>query len=60
MGMEASLSATLDEIRIRDERDSNRAVAPLLPAPDATIIDTSDMTIEAAVAAAVRVAGLAA
>jgi cytidylate kinase len=60
LGMDAGFSTTLDEIRIRDERDSNRAVAPLLPAPDATIIDTSDMTIEAAVAAAVRVAGLAA
>lgn len=60
LGMDAGFSTTLDEIRIRDERDSSRAVAPLLPAPDATIIDTSDMTIEAAVAAAVRVAGLAA
>ncbi len=60
LGMDAGFSTTLDEIRIRDERDSNRAVAPLLPAPDATIIDTSDMTIEAAVAAAVRVVELAA
>jgi cytidylate kinase len=60
LGMDASFSTTLDEIRIRDERDSNRALAPLLPAPDATIIDTSDMTIEAAVAAAVRVVELAA
>ncbi len=60
LGMDAGFSTTLDEIRIRDERDSSRAVAPLLPAPDATIIDTSDMTIEAAVAAAVRVVELAA
>ncbi len=60
LGMDAGFSTTLDEIRTRDERDSSRAVAPLLPAPDATIIDTSDMTIEAAVAAAVRVVELAA
>lgn len=60
LGVDTGFSTTLDEIRIRDERDSSRAVAPLLPAPDATIIDTSDMTIEAAVAAAVRVVELAA
>ncbi len=30
----------------RDQRDSSRSVAPLKPAPDAVVIDTSDMTIE--------------
>jgi CMP/dCMP kinase len=60
LGQDVSYSTTLDEIRRRDERDSNRAVAPLLPAPDATIIDTSDMTVEAAIAAAIQAAGSAA
>ncbi|SOC04559.1 cytidylate kinase [Rhodobacter sp. JA431] len=42
----------LAEVRARDERDMNRADAPLKPAEDAVQIDTSDMSIEAAVAAA--------
>lgn len=43
----------LAEIRLRDERDSQRAAAPLTQAPDAVMIDTSDMTIDQAVAAAI-------
>lgn len=57
-GKTVSLAATRDDIRIRDERDSNRAVAPLLPATDAKIIDTSDMTIEAAIAECIRLVEL--
>lgn len=34
------------DIRERDERDSKRAVSPLVPAADATIIDSTDMGIE--------------
>jgi cytidylate kinase len=30
----------------RDARDSGRAIAPLVPAPDARIVDTSDLTLE--------------
>ncbi len=56
-GQDVDFEAVLDDIRKRDERDSTRAVAPLLPAKDATILDTSDMTIEAAVAAAIRLVG---
>ncbi|HUG61390.1 MAG TPA: (d)CMP kinase, partial [Methylomirabilota bacterium] len=45
----------LAEVRERDERDSNRPVAPLRPAADAVVIDTSALTrddaFEAAVAA---------
>lgn len=59
LGKTVSLAATRDDIRIRDERDSNRAVAPLLPATDAKIIDTSDMTIEAAIAECIRLVELA-
>ena len=40
-------------MQARDARDSGRADAPLKPAPDAVRIDTSDMDIADAVAAAV-------
>jgi cytidylate kinase len=43
----------LAEIRARDARDRTRAAAPLVAAADAVVIDTSDMGIEEAVAAAV-------
>ncbi len=45
----------LADIRARDERDTNRAVAPLLPAHDAVIIDTSDMNREQAIARAMDI-----
>jgi len=45
-GFNASLPALIEDIRARDERDSNRAVAPLKPADDATMIDSTSMTIE--------------
>ncbi len=45
-GVGASLGEILDDIRVRDARDMNRAVAPLKPAPDAVILDTTQMTIE--------------
>ncbi|MFO0660723.1 MAG: (d)CMP kinase [Polyangiaceae bacterium] len=50
-GTEVSYEATLDDVRKRDEADSTRAVAPLKPAPDAEIIDTSTMSIEEVVKA---------
>jgi cytidylate kinase len=42
----------LAEVRERDARDMGRADAPLKPAADAVVIDTSDMAIDDAVAAA--------
>ena len=39
----------LEEIKLRDYNDSHRAVAPLKPADDAYILDSSDMPIEAVV-----------
>lgn len=42
----------LTEVKERDDRDMNRTDAPLRPAEDAVTIDTSEMTIEAAVDAA--------
>ncbi len=44
--------AILAEIVARDARDRSRAVAPLKPAPDARLLDTSDLDIDAAFAAA--------
>ncbi|WP_374291844.1 (d)CMP kinase [Paenirhodobacter enshiensis] len=43
----------LAEVRERDERDMNRADAPLRPAEDATRLDTSDLSIEEATARAI-------
>lgn len=41
-----TLSSLIDEIKARDERDTNRAVAPLKPATDALVIDSTSLTIE--------------
>lgn len=43
----------LTQVRERDARDMNRVEAPMRPAADATMIDTSDMSVEAAVAHAI-------
>ncbi|WP_188908088.1 (d)CMP kinase [Aureimonas endophytica] len=42
----------LAEVRARDARDAGRSVAPLKPAPDAHLLDTSEMDIDAAFRAA--------
>ena len=49
-GLDANLAQIIDDIRRRDERDMQRAVAPLKPAEDAHRIDTSCMTVEQVVA----------
>jgi len=48
-GSSASLSALSREIAERDARDSTRAVAPLIPAPDAELIDSTGLSIETVV-----------
>lgn len=53
-GVATNPGDVLAEVKSRDERDKTRAVAPLLPARDAIIIDTSQMSIEQALAAAIR------
>jgi cytidylate kinase len=53
-GESLSLDTVTQLIAERDSRDMNRAVAPLRPAHDAVLLDTSDLTIEEAVAAARR------
>ncbi|MBK5922826.1 cytidylate kinase [Rhodovulum sulfidophilum] len=53
-GIETSFEEVLAEMRERDARDSARATAPLRPAEDAVILDTSRLSIEAAVGAAIE------
>src|SRR5436309_7727987 len=54
-GQRADEAAILDDIQRRDERDRGRAVAPLKPASDAIELDTSNLDVEAAVAAAIGI-----
>jgi cytidylate kinase len=48
-GISVTMESLVRDIRERDERDKGRAAAPLKPAPDAVILDTTDLTIEAAI-----------
>jgi CMP/dCMP kinase len=52
-GMDVSFTDILSDIHARDERDMGRADAPLKPAEDALLLDTGDLTIGAAVQAAI-------
>lgn len=58
-GADVTFEAVLQDIRQRDDRDQNRPVAPLMAAPDAVTIDTSEMDADAAIAAAIEAASLA-
>jgi len=49
-GISITMESLLRDIRERDARDAGRVAAPLKPAADAAILDTTNMTIEAAVA----------
>jgi cytidylate kinase len=55
-GMHARYEDVLADIRARDERDSRRDVAPLKPAADAILLDTSGLDVAQAIAEAVRLA----
>jgi len=48
-GLDANLMSLVAEIQERDDRDRNRAVAPLKPADDALVIDSSEMSIDSVV-----------
>ena len=52
LGQTVEEAAVLADIRNRDARDSQRAVAPLKPAADAALLDTTNLDIDAAFAAA--------
>ena len=45
-GVDVSIGDLLEEIRVRDERDMNRSAAPLKPADDAQVIDSTGLSIE--------------
>jgi cytidylate kinase len=44
-GLDVNIARLLTDIKARDERDSQRSVAPLVPAEDAVIIDSTDLDI---------------
>ncbi|AIR68174.1 (d)CMP kinase [Dickeya fangzhongdai] len=45
-GFNVNFERLLSEIKERDERDRNRPVAPLMPAPDALVLDSTHMTLD--------------
>jgi cytidylate kinase len=49
-GNSVTLDSLLRDIRERDVRDSSRAAAPLRPAADAVVLDTTGLSIDASVA----------
>ncbi len=54
-GINVSLDKVLADIRARDERDSQRSEAPLVQAADAVTLDTSFLSIDAAVQRAIEI-----
>jgi len=53
-GIRANLASLSRDLAERDERDANRAAAPLAPAPDAVLLDSSDLSVEDVVAQIVQ------
>jgi cytidylate kinase len=53
-GMTAHYEEVLSDIRARDERDSSRDAAPLRQAEDAILLDTSELSLNDAIAEALR------
>jgi cytidylate kinase len=58
-GQAADEAAILADIRRRDERDTQRAIAPLRPAADAHVLDTSDLDVDAVVREAIVIVEMA-
>ena len=52
--IETTYDQVLADLKARDERDMNRAEAPLKPAPDSVLLDTSKMSIDDAIAKAIK------
>ncbi|MGL4381069.1 (d)CMP kinase [Vibrio sp. HDW18] len=53
-GLDVKFDALLSEIQQRDDRDRNRAVAPLRPAEDALVLDSTTLTIDQVVEQALQ------
>jgi len=49
-GIAANIRDLVQDLAERDARDGERSVAPMLPSTDAELLDTTDLTIETAVA----------
>ncbi|KPQ28338.1 MAG: cytidylate kinase [Marinobacter excellens HL-55] len=58
-GVDVNIDAVLEEIRVRDERDMNRSAAPLKPADDAQVIDSTGLSIKEVLDRCMAVAGQA-
>ena len=58
-GMGLTFAAVLEDVEARDKRDSERATAPLKPADDAVMLDTTDLTADAAIARAISLVAAA-
>jgi len=54
-GETLNFETMLEQTRERDARDAERTDAPMKPADDATLLDTSSLSIDAAVATAIRI-----
>lgn len=54
-GENVDLAGILADIKKRDERDANRSIAPFKAAPDAHLLDTTHLDIEAAIRAAIDI-----
>ncbi len=54
-GIETTYEEVLSDIIKRDENDSTRAVAPAVAAPDAVLLDSSDMNVDEALDAAIKI-----
>lgn len=54
-GADVTRDQVLADVRERDARDADRSTAPMRPADDSVLLDTSDLSIEAALAQAVAI-----
>jgi cytidylate kinase len=55
-GVAANLAALSLEIAERDRRDMNRAISPLVPSADATMLDTTGMSVDAVIGRVLKIA----
>jgi cytidylate kinase len=54
-GVEAKEKSVIEELRARDLRDRTRATSPLVPAPDAVLIDSTSLTLDQVVQKAIEI-----
>ncbi|MEM6407149.1 MAG: d(CMP) kinase [Pseudomonadota bacterium] len=52
-GHDVTREGVLEDLRERDKRDAEREAAPMVPASDAVLLDTSEMSVEQAVSRAI-------